>query len=424
MKRVEDVLATLGRRVDDCWHIHLDKPGDFTFATPLLTSTSGGLTASALMAWAQDWHRWHDTTTRDDLTQSNLEQLAERVVLSTGTRRVGGIAYPGTPARLTVTGLDAAAAATGSGRAARLTRGRAIAARLRTAHPDVSADAVAYSVRRLVDASDTEVDLTVRTLAWFCGRQPTETAGLHPRQVPVVGVHGKWLESHQRLLETLLGRSLNLTFGYPPQFRFRYADPTHLAAGGRRHDLAVVGDTAAPAYPPTLVLVVENKHTARNFPRRDGLVVVEGNGGAAHALAKVEWVRAGPRVVYWGDLDAAGLEILDGVRRAGLPQTQSLLMDCATYERFEEFGAEHDAAGQLLGVPDRKQLDTLTDAEAALYAHLTAPGHTRTRRIEQERIPLPYAAAALDALAASVEGQADPALADPPPSGAVASVSR
>jgi hypothetical protein len=407
MKRVEDVLATLGQRVDDRWHTHLDDPDDFTFSTPLLTSASGGLTASALMAWAQDWHRWYDATTRDDPTQSNLAGLADRVVLGAGTRRVGGIAYPGTPDRLTVTSLDAAAAITGHGRTARLARGRTITARLRTAYPDVSADATAYAVRRLVDASDVDVDLAVLTVAWFSGRPRAETAGLHPRQVPVAGVHGKWLESHQRLLETLLGRSLNLSFGYPPQFRFRYADPAHLAAGGRRHDLAVVGDTAAPAYSPTVVLVVENKHTARNFPPRNGLIVVEGNGGAAHPLAKLEWIRACPRVVYWGDLDAAGLEILDGVRRAGLPQTRSLLMDCATYERFEEFGAEHDAGGQLLGVPERKQLDALTAAEAALYAHLTDPGHTRTRRIEQERIPLPYADDALDTLPVSLEGRAD-----------------
>ena len=398
MKRVEDVLATLGRRIDDGWHTHVEEPDAFRFTTPLLTAASAGLTPSVLMAWAQDWHRWHDTTTRVDPSPPNLSRLADRVVLGTGTRRVAGIAYPGTPDRLTVTDLDAAAAITGGGRTARLARGRAIAARLRTAHPEVSADAVAYAVRRLVDASDADVDLAVRTLAWFSGRPPAETAGLHPRQVPVAGVHGKWLESHQRLLETLLDRSLDLTFGYPPQFRFRYADPAHLAAGGRRHDLAVVGDTAAPAYPPRLILIVENKHTARNFPSRSGLIVIEGNGGAAHPLGKLEWVRSCPLVVYWGDLDAAGLEILDGVRRAGLPQTRSLLMDCATYERFEEFGAEHDSAGQPLGVPGRKQLDTLADAEAELYAHLTDPGHSRTRRIEQERIPLPYATAALAAL--------------------------
>lgn len=392
MKRVEEVLSALGRRVDDAWHTLLDEPDSFTFTTPLLTTSSSWLNPSALMAWAQDWHRFYADATRGQ------PGLAERVVLGTGIRRVGGIAYPGTPDRLTVTGLDAAAVIAGAGRADRLSRGRGILARLRDAHSHVTRAAVATAVRRLVNASPAEVDLTVRTLAWFSGRPATETAGLHPRQVQVAGVHGKWLESHQRLLETLLGRSLDLVFGYPPQFRFRYADPVHLAGGGRRHDLAVVGDTAAPAYPPALVLVAENKHTARNFPARAGLIVIEGNGDAALPLARLDWVRTCPLVVYWGDLDADGLEILDGVRRAGLRQTRSLLMDCATYQRFEEFGAEHDIRGELLKVPERKPLDNLTDAEAALYAHLTDPDHSRTRRIEQERIPLAVADAALDAL--------------------------
>lgn len=390
MKRTGEVLATLARRVDDTWHVHLDTPDAFTFTTPLLPSASSTLDASELMSWAQGWHRWHAESTGPS------PELAEWVVLGTGTRRVGGISYPGTPDRLTITSVDAAAAITGGGRTNRLARGRLVAAQLRDVHPAITPNAVATGARRLADALATDLDLTVRTLAWFSGRPTEEIAGRHPREIPVAGVHGKWLESHQRLLETLLGRPLDLIFGYPPQFRFRYADPAHLSAGGREHDIAVVGDAATPAYQPTVILIAENKHTARNFPPRPGLIVIDGSGGAAQPLSRLGWVRACPVVVYWGDLDADGLEILDGVRRSGLPQTRSLLMDLATYEAFEAYGSWHDVHGKALTVADAKELTTLTADEAAVYAHLADASHDRTRRIEQERIPLPYAKAALD----------------------------
>jgi len=414
VKQTREVLAALARRVDDTWHLHLDAPNEFAFTTPLLPSTSSTLDASELMSWAQGWHRWHLEST------GPRPGMAGEVVLGSGTRRVDGISYPGTPDRLTVTGLDAAAAIAGAGRSDRLARGRLIAAQLRDGHSAISPDAVAAGARRLADASATDLDLTVRTLAWFSGRPAEETAGRHPREIPVAGVHGKWLESHQRLLETLLGRPLDLIFGYPPQFRFRYADPAHLSAGGREHDIAVVGDTAMPAYQPTVILVAENKHTARNFPPTPGLLVIDGSGGAAHPLGRIGWVQACPDVVYWGDLDADGLEILDGVRRSGLPQTRSLLMDLATYEAFEAYGSWHDVHGKALTVANRKELTTLTADEAAVYVHLTDTAHDRTRRIEQERIPLPHAKAALDSqlatllapsmFAPSEHGLADPAL--------------
>jgi hypothetical protein len=46
-------------------------------------------------------------------------------------------------------------------------------------------------------------------------------------------------------------------------------------------------------------------------------------------------------VVYWGDMDADGLEILDGFRAAGVPAV-SILMDAAAYEAWEHFGTNVD----------------------------------------------------------------------------------
>lgn len=87
---------------------------------------------------------------------------------------------------------------------------------------------------------------------------------------------------------------------------------------------------------------------------------------------------------------------LDGFRAAGLPVT-SVLMDLATYERYEQFGTSTDARGNPLTATACRPLAHLTDAEQQLYECLTDPLWTRHRRVEQERIPLSVAADAVQA---------------------------
>jgi hypothetical protein len=67
-----------------------------------------------------------------------------------------------------------------------------------------------------------------------------------------------------------------------------------------------------------------------------------GHGGATGA--SFPWLRKCPNLFYWGDIGAAGFEILDGFRAAGLAVT-SVLMDLPTYERYEQFGTSTDARG-------------------------------------------------------------------------------
>ncbi|MFT3860777.1 Wadjet anti-phage system protein JetD domain-containing protein [Micropruina sp.] len=113
-----------------------------------------------------------------------------------------------------------------------------------------------------------------------------------------------------------------------------------------------------------------------------GVIAVHGNGLVVTELAAVAWI-AGSRVLYWGDLDSHGLAIL-GELRAVLPQTESVLMNTEVLQRFAH-----------LAVADP------TPRRGAI-GHLT-PGETRALewlregdlRLEQERIPWPYAAAAI-----------------------------
>ncbi|MGH3305821.1 MAG: Wadjet anti-phage system protein JetD domain-containing protein [Streptosporangiaceae bacterium] len=98
-----------------------------------------------------------------------------------------------------------------------------------------------------------------------------------------------------------------------------------------------------------------------------------------------------------GDIDAAGFEILDGFRADGVPAV-SMLMDPATYERYERFGTSLDRRGIPLGPGTRRDLPQLDTAGRSMYHALTDPAWKRYRRIEQERIPLIDALAAIRAL--------------------------
>jgi hypothetical protein len=74
-------------------------------------------------------------------------------------------------------------------------------------------------------------------------------------------------------------------------------------------------------------------------------VRVEGGGFGGAAAAALPWLIDAPLLVYWGDIDAAGFEILDGSRTDGVPAA-SMLMDMTTfeqYERFRHFPGRHGA---------------------------------------------------------------------------------
>jgi hypothetical protein len=220
------------------------------------------------------------------------------------------------------------------------------------------------------------------------------TLGLTPRQVPIEGLHAKWLNTRQPVIGILAGiESLGLLPRHPQRIHFTYLDPEHLAGGGRRHDSATVGDVMRPAYLPEIVLISENKDTAIHFPPVPKAVAVEGAGfGGAPAIASFDWLTAAPHLIYWGDLDPSGFEIVDRFRQAGLP-VRTILMDLPSFEEYERFGTSTDARGNPLGTPVRQDLPHLNECERAVYDELTAPEWTRVRRVEQERVPLTVAVA-------------------------------
>lgn len=239
---------------------------------------------------------------------------------------------------------------------------------------------------RAVDGyTDTEFGLLLTVTDWF---RHNDATGLTPRQVPIPGIHAKWLNSHRPLLLALTGRdTLGLLPDHPPRIHFTYLDPDHRDAGGRVHDSATVGDHFTPAYQPQVVVISENKDTAIHFPPIPGGITVEGDGFGGKTAAAFPWLTSAPRLYYWGDIDAHGYEILNGWRADGVPVT-SILMDPATYDTYERFGTNTDKNNKPLGPGTPKPLPCLTDDERTVYERILAATHQGHRRVEQERIPL------------------------------------
>jgi hypothetical protein len=154
-----------------------------------------------------------------------------------------------------------------------------------------------------------------------------------------------------------------------------------------------------PAYQPQVVVISENKDTAIHFPELDAGISVEGVGRGGAAIAALPWLTAAPHVFYWGDMDADGLEILNEFRAAGVPAT-SLFMDVTAYTAWERYGTNVDVRGRRLEARHPRPVPHLTDDEAALYRCLTDEAWTRHRRVEQERIPLEMAVAAVQRIIA------------------------
>lgn len=390
MKTPQQVLADLDRRLATTWQhtIAADPNTDradraegaglvWPLHVPLGKPTKADLETRFADAsrWARDWYGWAG--------QRSL-------TLTTSTRLVHGTRQD-LPTHLTIPDIDTAATLLRGSWPARLARARARHAVLRGQFPH----AANPSLLRYVEAlTETDFALLCTAAHWFTGR---DAAGLTPRQVPIEGLHGKWLNQHRAVLTALAGKEHLGLIERPTRIHFTYLDPAHRAAGGRHHDSLTLTDTAAPAYRPSIVVITENKDTAVYFPELPDAVAVEGGGTAGSGLLpQVDWVRAADHVLYWGDMDARGYEIVNALRANGVP-ARTVLMDLTTYHAYERFGAWTDTKGDSLTCRTRKALPLLTDAERAVYEAVTDPDWSGPRLVEQERIPLPVALAAVTA---------------------------
>lgn len=390
MKTPEDVAALAAAKLKSSWAHSLVEPAgqDWPQSWTILASTATNKSVAAIAAphlrdLTRRWHAvaaGHAGLTLDEQTW-NVH---------------GGQTLP---QKVHVADIDTAAALAAE-RACPfgdwptlLKLGRARQALLQQVNRGVTSIQMQALLRATIGYSDTDFALLCTVATWFAANEGA-ALGLTPRQVPIPGVHAKWLNTHHRQVATLAGcgDALRLLPNHAPRIHFTYLDPHYRSTGGRVHDSHTLGDPMSLPYQPSMILISENKDTAILFPPTPGAIAIEGGGyEGARKLHQFDWIANCPNIIYWGDIDAAGFAIVN-VYRATLP-ARTILMDHTTYRRYAEFGTNHYPDGRPIpaGGP---ALSELNDDEAIAYAAVTDLD-ADPRRIEQERIPLPVAAQAL-----------------------------
>ncbi|WP_190816520.1 Wadjet anti-phage system protein JetD domain-containing protein [Saccharopolyspora pogona] len=395
----EDAVAAVRRKIDQKWAeavcADLGVGDQVVFSVPLRPGVSTGKAVEQLGHAA--WHEWHMHW------REFSDQLPTGVKLVRKAVTIRGVAgdFPAT-LNADLDGAVTLIAHTRTGAeppTVDIGRARALASALRSA----SAILTPATLRAVYRLRAIDVEVLVGAVTWL--RQHPDASTWTLRQLPVPGMHTKWLDAHGALLRGVAGRDVRdevrprLTV-----MHLTYVDPDHAASGRRRHDAWTTSDVHDIAYRPSVVLVVENRDSRLWFPPVRDTIVVEGGGKAAAALlANVPWIRAADHVVYWGDIDADGYAILDQFRAtlaepaldgASAKPVTSILMDATDLHHYAQHGVNHDKAGRPIK-PSPETLPHLTEAETIAYNTIATAGPTPFRRIEQEAIPLTHAATRL-----------------------------
>lgn len=235
--------------------------------------------------------------------------------------------------------------------------------------------------------------------------------GLFARELPIA-VHTKFIEQHKGLLYSLLNEILpkeaindNCTgvplfeqrFGLrttPKRVRMRILD-NDLAetwTGGFTDIELTIEELAKSRLPIQRVIVLENKKSFENadvfytIPDIKATAVLFGSGKAAALLAQLKWLH-NCQLIYWGDIDAEGFEILNMLRNYFL-HLESIFMDDETLRFHRSFITKGNAA-------PKKVLDALNDEEMDLYEFVCA----NQIRLEQELLFHDFVSSGLKSLA-------------------------
>lgn len=217
---------------------------------------------------------------------------------------------------------------------------------------------------------------------------------LYVRELPI-NVHTKFVERRQGIIKDLLDvlifeyiniqekcfeKRYNLKYS-ESQVRFKILDKeisNNFFSG--LDDIAIpISQFEKLNLPIKKVIVVENKttlYTTLTLPRMNETIAIFGSGYSVYNLKNVCWF-TNLDLLYWGDIDVQGFEILSQFR-IYFSQTKSVLMDKVTFDKFFEndLGTATKVARQL----------NLTNSEQELYDVLK----TKNWRLEQEKIPFDY----------------------------------
>ncbi|MCG9879689.1 MAG: DUF2220 family protein [Bacteroidia bacterium] len=217
---------------------------------------------------------------------------------------------------------------------------------------------------------------------------------LYVRELPIK-VHTKFIERNKsiirELLDILICEHVNIEEKeFEKRFYLKYAEPQIrfkvLDKTISDNFFSGIDDIAIPVsqfeklnLPINKVLVVENKttlYTTLTLPKMDNTIAIFGSGFSVFNLKNTRWLD-NLKLLYWGDIDVQGFEILSQFRTY-FPHAINTLMDQQTFNQFFENdnGTPTTTSSKL----------NLTKEEQQLYELLKL----NNWRLEQEKIPLYY----------------------------------
>ena len=223
-------------------------------------------------------------------------------------------------------------------------------------------------------------------------RDDYEPNRYYVRQLPLP-VHTKFLEERSSLLISLLTvikpallQPVETTISKQdwrkrlgllvpePMIRTRALDDA-LRLDGKHDDFGLpLSAFARHIQPARRIVICENLLNFLTFPQMPNAVTIWSGGGfQIECLADVAWLRE-KQILYWGDLDAHGFQILNQCRKY-FPKTQAILMEQATFEAHAHLVSEGEET-------KASQLPHLTTEELALFNLLKQ----NNWRVEQERL--------------------------------------
>lgn len=225
--------------------------------------------------------------------------------------------------------------------------------------------------------------------------------GLFVRELPLTGLGTKFVENHKAILYSLLNQLLpaeaidetatgpaqfEKRFGLrteAPRIRFRWLDAklAELFTGGLEDVSVPINEIAHKDWRIKRVLIAENKTNLQRadlyltLPEMQGAMAIFGSGRAATLLAGIEWLKQA-EILYWGDIDAEGFEILDNLL-SYFPQVQAFCMDSKTLQAFAAEATKGSGA-------KAKNLLHISAGQRELYEQVCEANI----RLEQEQVAL------------------------------------
>lgn len=339
--------------------------------------------ASELLDQFDDAIRWAEGFQRDSHTGGG----AARFAVTYRTVKGKNLGTNSVPARVRIESFEQLCALIGTNRDVRSLD--AILGQTEAAMPTLLPWVVTHPLRAVEHQSIWD-DL-LATVTWII---TNSTEVLYLRQIDVEGLDTKFVDHHRKLLDELLTAVLpehridpnysaadfarRFRFRPKPTYtRFRLLNPQPAFPKYLSEITLRTEELAALELVADTVFVVENEITYLAFPAVPNSIVIFGSGFSLAAMRDIPWMDS-REIVYWGDIDTHGFDILHRLR-ARFESVQSIMMDHQTL-------LAHPRQWVTEPSPTNRALTNLNDAEEALYHDLIENRYGQMVRLEQERV--------------------------------------